>query len=133
LNDTPCPHCGRGNEPEREVCWACFELLTPSAKAEEPPAPAAPAGAASTTKIVVNGVEYARLEDVPEPLRSKIRADVASAGQGLASGKRSRIVVNGVDYERVEDVPEPLRSRLLEGLSRAKTDVVKITKSVKRE
>lgn len=44
-----CPRCGKFNEPERETCWACFQLLkersaapdmprTPPAQAEESPA-----------------------------------------------------------------------------------------------
>ena len=36
--DAPCPHCGRLNEKQREVCWACYRLLcgkaAPVAKSE---------------------------------------------------------------------------------------------------
>jgi len=136
MPDIACPHCGQSNEPERDVYWACFKLLKPS---QEKPteAPAVPPGladaAAATTKIVVNGREYARLEDVPEPLRSSIKNGVDSARQGMMSGKRSRLVVNGVEYDRIEDVPEPFRTKLREGLAHAKTDVVKITKVIKRD
>lgn len=133
MNDIPCPHCGQNNEPEREVCWACFQLLKPQAKSAEPAPAAAAPEAKPTTKIVVNGKEYARLDDVPEPLRSTIKANVAGAQQGMASGKRSRIVVNGREYDRIDDVPEPFRSKLLDGLAHAKPDVVKISKVIKRE
>lgn len=135
MPDRTCPHCGQSNEEEREVCWACFKMLKPH-EAEPKETPAVfpdPVETKSTTKIVVNGQEYARIEDVPEPLQSIVRNDVQSAQQGMASGKRSRIVVNGVEYERIDDVPEPLRTKLRDGLSHAKPTVVKITKTIKRE
>jgi hypothetical protein len=77
----PCPHCGQSNEPERDVCWACSQLLKGL-----PGHPAAPTGhreigpfhvnVTKKTKIVVNGQEYARMEDVPERFRSILKDSI---------------------------------------------------------
>lgn len=118
MPDIPCPHCGQTNEQSREVCWACGQLLKGKDRGIT---------WSQTTKIVVNGKEYARLEDVPEQFRALVKDSV---GGGLADvlqraflaqagGKRTRIVVNGKEYERVEDVPEEFRAALKEQLARA--------------
>lgn len=46
---TTCAHCGRGNEPGHDHCWACFKPLT---------LPPGPAPTDAPIKIVLNGVPH---------------------------------------------------------------------------
>lgn len=105
MPDIPCPHCGRENEEEREVCWACCKLLKPAeAKPAEAPA----------EKFEIPG--SIPMPPMPESL---------SSGPGIVSRTmNAKITVNGKEYERLEDVPEPFRSKLKEGMAQAKPVVV---------
>jgi hypothetical protein len=44
--DSPCPHCGQFNEPQRDVCWACYKFL----REHDKPRVAADAAATVTTQ-----------------------------------------------------------------------------------
>jgi hypothetical protein len=61
----PCPGCGRPNEPERESCWACHQVLIAS---NAPAAGATPAP--RVIEIVVDGVHRRSDDaDLPEDVR----------------------------------------------------------------
>jgi hypothetical protein len=94
------------------------------------------------TKIVINGVEYSRIEDVPPEFRSLLEdRDGSGLPDALERGLRGKgpgtavpipdgareisfttekhkeeFRVDGHKYDRLEDVPEPARSALRDAL-----------------
>ena len=94
------------------------------------------------TKIVINGVEYSRIEDVPPEFRSLLEdRDGSGLPDALERGLRGKspgtaapipdgareisfstekrkeeFCVDGRKYDRLEDVPEPARSALRDAL-----------------
>jgi hypothetical protein len=65
-------------------------------------------------KFIVNGKEYASIEDVPEEFRGLVKAAQEKAGQAGAPvqfsvQKKFKFKVNGQEYDSVEEMPEAAR------------------------
>jgi hypothetical protein len=64
-------------------------------------------------RIVVNGREYASVEEMPDDIRRAYEQAMAGAGGGThasgASGVRARVVFNGREYLDVDTMPEDVR------------------------
>lgn len=69
-------------------------------------------------KIVVDGVAYERIEDLPAEARERYESamrllqDRPAAGAGVRTFESRHITINGERYDSVDDIPEPLRDLL---------------------
>ncbi len=69
-------------------------------------------------KIVVDGVSYARIEDLPAEARERYESamrllqDVPAATEGVHTFESRHITINGERYDSIDDIPEPLRDLL---------------------
>lgn len=66
-------------------------------------------------KIVVDGVTYERIEDLPAEARERYESamrllqDIPAAGEGVHTFESRHITINGERYDSLDDIPEPLR------------------------
>jgi hypothetical protein len=69
-------------------------------------------------KIVVDGVSYERIEDLPAAARERYESamrllqDLPQAADGIRSFESRHITINGERYDSIDDIPEPLRELL---------------------
>ena len=89
-----------------------------------------------TTRIIVDGHEYTRLEDVPDPeVRRQLEDAIADARRErgpevsgtvlpdmrTTSAHETRVLVNGQQYDSIDAVPDPeIRSKLRDAFDAAK-------------
>lgn len=140
MSNISCPKCAQINEHDRDVCWACCQLLIEKEGTAVRPAVPAKPSLTETIRIVIDGKEYARLEDVPERLRALLKdkfcggiPDILQrAAEAKKSGRRTRIVVNGKEYERLDDVPEEFRSALKGAVARASPQIAEFAQQAKK-
>ena len=70
---------------------------------------------------VVDGVRYDSIDDVPEPMRSRLRDAIGRLGSGepvhIQHTVESQFEVDGEVYTSLEEIPEPQRSRLRDALA----------------
>jgi len=65
-------------------------------------------------RIIVNGKEYAGLEEMPDDVRHAYEQAMASGsreGYGInAAGSQTRVIFNGREYASLDEMPEAIRT-----------------------